>query len=764
MVEEITAADRAQQEVLATKARLQAALASMTDSVCILDADGRIIESNDAFVANVELAALDGTPLRQENWPARRALRGERESGAEYLARRADTGERWHSSCSFAPIRTAGGAVSGAVVVSRDITGHVEREAALRKSRATLLLFVEHAPAALAMFDREMRYLSVSRRWMTDYRLGDTPVLGRSHYEVFPEIGDAWKAVHRRCLETGERIAMDADPFRRVDGGVQWLRWEVLPWYAADGTIGGIVVASEDITVQRNAEDEIHRLNIDLERRVAQRTAELGVAKAQAEAASRSKSIFLANMSHEIRTPMNAILGLSHLLQEELTDPDSRLKLAKIDGAARHLLAVINDVLDISKIEAGKLTLEVAEFAPEALLDHVVTQIVERIRAKGLRFDCDLGQLPPVLVGDLTRIRQALINYLANAVKFTERGSIRLGARVLESTDDELLVRFEVSDTGIGISAEDQRRLFSTFEQVDGSATRPYPGSGLGLAITRGLTGLMRGDAGVESAVGAGSTFWLTAWLGYRKGADRPGLPAVRPRGGTLDLAHLQRGPGILLVEDNEVNQEVARALINRAGLEVAVASNGLQALEMAQAAVYDLVFMDMQMPVMDGLQATRAIRRLPGRERVPIVAMTANAFAEDRARCLEAGMDDHLAKPVCPDALYACLHKWLAGDTAPVFDRQRLLERLGENGDIADGLLEIARRTQADTAAEMRSAIQKADFDALAFLAHRAKGTAGDLAAQELMSLAHETELSARAARREALGSASDLPPASTG
>ncbi|MCB1954626.1 MAG: response regulator [Rhodocyclaceae bacterium] len=397
-----------------------------------------------------------------------------------------------------------------------------------------------------------------------------------------------------------------------------------------------------------------------LERLVAERDTQLTAARRAAEAANEAKSNFLANMSHEIRTPLHAIFGMAQLIRRDSLTPRQTERLDKLDVASRHLADVISSILDLSSIESGKVSLSDDTFELNALVRRVMSMLEGQAIAKGLRFVCEVSTPDILLQGDATRLQQALLNLADNAVKFTHSGGITLRAIVEHEDAGKLGLRFEVRDTGIGVAPDLMARLFSPFEQADNSSTRSYRGVGIGLAITRRIARLMGGDAGGRSEEGQGSTFWLSVTL----------LKAAP----VLDAAWLDTAPAeeilrrdysgcrVLLVEDDLINREIAMLMLAEAGQFFDVASDGEQAVMLAARSDYDLILMDLQLPKLSGQEATRRIRELPNGRRVPIIALTADVFAEDRESCFAAGMNDFVAKPMTFDVFCRTLLRWLAG------------------------------------------------------------------------------------------------------
>jgi two-component system, sensor histidine kinase and response regulator len=685
----------------------------------------------------------------------------------------------------------------------------------------------------------------------------------------------------------------------RRDGAVFWARMAAQLLNRLEPATGFVVIV-EDITDERAAADA------------------LLVAMEEAESAARTKSDFLANMSHEIRTPLNAIIGMSHLALKTELSPRQRDYVSKIDSSGRHLLGLVNDILDFSKIEAGKLSIEAVEFDLDKVLGDFASILSEKAASKGLELIIDVAMdIPRLLVGDPLRIGQVLLNYGSNAAKFTESGEVRVSARAVSRGEGEVLLRFEVEDTGIGITQEQRERLFKGFEQADASTTRKYGGTGLGLAISKRLAELMGGDVGFESEYGAGSAFWFTARLGVASDETRavaaapeirgkrclvaddnesareviremlesmaletttarsgreaveafeaaaaagrpfdlayidwkmPGMDGVeaareilgsatgpKPRvilmtafdkdavaasaaeagisevltkpitasslfeattrallGTALEASRVPRaapeapaadlgsiaGARILLVEDNELNREVALGLLSEAEVSIEVACDGAEGLAKAGAGDFDVILMDMQMPVMDGLEATRRIRLDPAKKNLPVIALTASAMRQDRDACIAAGMNDFVMKPIDPPELWRVLIKWTSprlaarlGARTATGARDRPESRAPDEGEpIPEGLssvdaelglrrsfgkrglyLSLLRRfasDQRDAAARARAALEAGDGGSAERIAHTAKGVAGSIGAVGLAERAADLELALRGGR----------------
>ena len=572
---------------------------------------------------------------------------------------------------SKVPLFGEDGAVMGVLGVYEDITESKQADIRLREALVNLTAahelaqnYLDTVEAMIISLDTEGRIRLINRKGCEILGFAESELLGRDWFSTcLPR--DPTEAEIREVFQrimAGELAGVEyvENPVITRQGEARLIAWHNSLLRDKAGAVMGSLSAGEDITDRRRIEEQLERHREELEAQVRVRTQELAQAKDAAEAANVAKSTFLANMSHEIRTPLNAITGMAHLIKRQGLTPRQGESLAKLESAGKHLVAVLNDILDLSKIEAGKLTLSRDRIDLAELAENVRTMLLDAALAKGLDCAIECSAALPTVIGDSTRLQQALLNYTSNAVKFTESGRIILRILAVDESPTRIRLRFEVEDTGIGIAANALPRLFRPFEQADNSLTRAYGGTGLGLVITRKIAEQMGGDAGAASSEGKGSTFWFTVHLPK---ADAPAQPRPATAAAIDCEAQLRTecaGCRLLLVEDDPINQEIGSHILRDAGLLVDVANDGIEAVGKASAGSFDVILMDMQMPRMNGLEAARAIRAMPRHAETPIIALTANAYDDDRAHCMAAGMDDFLSKPTSPEALFATVLKWL--------------------------------------------------------------------------------------------------------
>ena len=776
MITDITDRRLAEVALRNSSQRMASVFNAVTNGLVVLNSEGVLLECNAAAARMLGSAAASGArlwpgvhefgrPFHDDEHPVQRALRSGQSVRDVVMGVAGEDGTLGWLSVNAEPMRDELGAATMAVASLTDITDRKRSEDAVREGEQRLQEIIKMMPIGLFLkgADGRMLQMNPACEEQFGYTLQDLHDGDYSHLHT-PEELAAFRQRDEETFARGELTDFEETIHNPRLGERRYLRTFKKPVYDEVGKPSYLIGMSIDITASKHAEQALRELNEHLEERVARRTAQLEEARQIAEEASLAKGQFLANMSHEIRTPMNGVIGMAYLALKTELDPRQRDYLEKIRFAGEHLLRIIDDILDISKIEAGKLEIEQVPFAMEHVIRTLTTVVTPKATGKELALEFDLDPaLPPVLLGDPLRLGQVLINYTNNAIKFSERGSIRVSVQRLMADDARCLVRFEVTDEGIGLSEDEMGKLFQSFQQADASTTRAYGGTGLGLAICKQLAQLMGGEVGVSSRPGEGSTFWFTALLGIGSAAGAAAQQdANAPVVPSASMAAL-KDARILLVEDNTFNQQIASEMLEEAGAAVCVANNGAEALELLRQTGFDCVLMDVQMPLMDGLEATRRIRADPRLAGLHVLAMTATATNEDRDRCLAAGMDDFISKPIQPALMYQSVAKWLpprrhddvarlvrpprrapratlAGDP-DIIDLSVLAQVLGYHPDKIRKFAFKFLQTSEAGFSEMEQAAAAGDIQAVRDLGHRMKASARTVGAMGLGELCQQLE-----------------------
>jgi two-component system sensor histidine kinase/response regulator len=618
--------------------------------------------------------------------------------------------------------------------IGREIAERKRAEEMLRRSERKYRELMEQAAEAIFVTDREWRRCEDVNQAACDllgYTREEMQTLDVG--EIFRPAGPAGQP-GRQGAEKNHGVSYSMRRFRRKDGG--YIPVELSSRMLPDGRLQAF---ARDISQWLERESALQNANV------------------KAQAASRAKSEFLANMSHEIRTPMNSVIGMARLALTREADERQIGYLEKILMSGEHLLDIIDDILDFSKIEAGKMQIEKTAFDLRDIMDNLASLMADKAASKGLEFTMEMDPaLPQRMQGDPLRLRQILLNFSDNAIKFTSRGGVRISVARAEGGEGQSAVCFEVSDTGIGIAQEEIDKLFQPFQQTDGSVTREFGGTGLGLSISKRLVELMGGEVGVESQPGRGSRFW------FKVGLDEGGQDADSSAEYFVERRDAQstiRNARILLAENNVFNQQVAREFLEDVGCVVQVANNGMEALEWMQKEHFDCILMDVQMPLMDGLEATRQIRANQAFAPLPVIAVTANALEEEKRRCLEAGMNDFVTKPLMPETLYAVLARWLSRQALPVSAPERRTQSSGRTeqnavldisaladlvGGSRDRMRQMLHRFMDSARQDMgrvAEALDREDMQHLREMAHHIKSPAAMVGAAGFAELCSELE-----------------------